>query len=193
MIMSTSPGRVRGYLATSADGFIAGPDDEIGWLQEPRNSGVPMAVGPWAEVVPDGTTYEDFAANVGCLLMGRKTFDVACGFGTWPYGEIPVLVATTRDLSQSEGSVTAVSGDIEDLIDAAQDVAGGKDIYVDGGSLIRQALVADLLDELIITVIPTVLGDGLRLFEAPMPRIDLAVADVRKYGPGYVQTTYRVE
>ncbi len=193
MIMSTSPGRTRGYLATSADGFIAGPDDEIGWLQEPRNTGVPMAVGPWAEVVPDGLTFDDFAANVGCLLMGRRTFDVACGFGTWPYGDTPVLVATTRDLSQYEGSVTAVSGDIEELVDAAQEVAQGKDIYVDGGSLIRQALVADLIDELIVTIIPTVLGDGVRLFEAPMPRIDLAVSDVRKYGAGYVQVHYCVE
>ncbi len=193
MTMSTPPGRVRGYLATSADGFIAGPDDEIGWLQEPRNTGVPMAVGPWAEVVPDGMTYDEFASNLGCLLMGRRTFDVACGFGTWPYGEIPVLVATTRDLSQSEGSVTAVSGDIEELVEQAQEVARGADIYVDGGSLIRQALVADLIDELVVTIIPTVLGDGVRLFEAPMSRIDLAVHDVRKYGAGYVQIHYRAE
>ncbi len=190
--MSTEPGRVRGYLATSADGCIAGPDDEIGWLQEPRNSGVPMAVEPWSERVPDGTTYDEFAAGVGCMLMGRRTFDVACGFGTWPYGDTPVLVATNRPLPESI-TVTAVSGDIEELIDAAHEVAKGGDVYVDGGSLIRQTLVAGLLDELIVTMIPTVLGDGVRLFEAPMPRIDLAVADVRRYGDGYVQIHYRCE
>ncbi|WP_062204347.1 dihydrofolate reductase family protein [Demequina salsinemoris] len=190
--MTTSPGRVRAYLATSADGFIAGPDDEIGWLQEPRNSGVPMAVEPWSERVPDGTTYDEFAATVGCMLMGRRTFDVACGFGTWPYGDLPVLVATNRPLPESS-TVTAVTGDIEELIEAAHELAGGADVYVDGGSLIRQALVADLIDELIITMIPTVLGDGVRLFEAPMRRIDLAVADVRRYGDGYVQIHYRFE
>jgi len=189
--MSTTPGRVRGYLATSADGCIAGPDDEIGWLQEPRNTGMPMAAEPWAERLPDGTTYDDFSEGIGCMLMGRRTFDVACGFGTWPYGDVPVLVATNRPLSQSEGAVTAVSGDIEDLIDMAHDVAAGADVYIDGGSLIRQALVAGLLDDLIVTMIPTVLGDGVRLFEGPMPRVDLTVVDVRRYGDGYVQIHYR--
>ncbi|WNM25321.1 dihydrofolate reductase family protein [Demequina capsici] len=185
--MSTTPGRVRAYLATSVDGFIAGPEDEIGWLQEPRNTGVPLAVEPWVDHVPDGLTYDEFVQDVGCLLMGRRTFDVACGFGTWPYGEVPVLVATRRPLSQSEGAVTAVEGDIEDLIDAAHDVADGKDVYIDGGALIRQALEVGALDELVVTVIPTVLGGGVRLFEVPMPRIDLAVSDVRKYGGGFVQ------
>ncbi|WP_084074894.1 dihydrofolate reductase family protein [Demequina sp. NBRC 110052] len=188
--MTAPPGRLVAYLATSADGCIAGPDDAVGWLQEPRNSGVPMAVGAWAERESDGLQFEEFIEGVGCLLMGRRTFDIACDFGTWPYGETPVLVATHRDLSQAPGSVTSCSGDIVELVEQAQAVAGSAHVYVDGGSLVRQALVAGLLDELIVTVLPTVLGDGVRLFESPLPRTDLAVADVRKYGDGYVQIHY---
>ena len=96
--------------------------------------------------------------------MGRRTYDVVAGFDSWGYGDIPVLVPTHRPLEPLRRSVRAVNGPIAELIDEALTVADGKDVYVDGGGLVQQALAADRLDELILTVVPIVLGDGVRLF-----------------------------
>lgn len=77
------------------------------------------------------------------MLMGRRTYDVASGFeGEWPYGETPVLVATTRPLSPVHKSVSAMSGTLEELVARARELAGARDVYLDGGVLIRLALDA---------------------------------------------------
>ena len=188
--MTTSA--LRAYLATSLDGFIAGPQDELDWLEEARPARTPLASGVWMERTVDGLGYDDFVATVGCLLMGRRTYDVTTTFPSgWPHGNLPVVVATTRDLAGAPATVTTASGAIEDLVGAARARAGGKDVYIDGGQMVRQALVAGVLDTLVVTVVPTILGAGIPLFAAPMPRTPLTIESVRKHGPGAVQTAYR--
>jgi len=89
-------GRVRVFIASSVDGFIAGPDDELDWL-----SG--------REGVED--TFTPFMEGVGAMLMGRRTYDVVAGFDApWPYGATPVLVATSRAMEPKERTVRAVHG-----------------------------------------------------------------------------------
>ena len=188
--MTTSA--LRAFLATSLDGFIAGPQDELDWLEEARPAHSPPTSGEWQERSADGLAYDDFLATIGCVLMGRRTYDVTATFpGGWPHGDLPVVVVTTRDLADAPATVTTASGAIEDLVGAARARAGGKDVYIDGGQMVRQALVAGVLDTLVVTVVPTILGAGIPLFAPPMPRIPLTVESVRKYGGGYVQTTYR--
>ncbi|GMA34168.1 dihydrofolate reductase family protein [Demequina litorisediminis] len=155
--------RVLVYCAMSLDGFIAGPGDDIAWLEAPRPSWAPMAQSPWADAPGDAVAYEDFFSGIGAMLMGRRTFDVVHGMGEWFYGDTPVLVATGRPLPTDRSvpaSVSTASAPIANLVAEAQDAAGDKDVYLDGGSLIRQALDADLIDEMIITIHPTVLGAG---------------------------------
>ena len=131
---------IRAFVAMSRDGFIAGPDDDLSWL-------------------PDGHAgedygYEQFMAGVGAILMGRRTYDVVEGFGTgWPYGDTPVLVATTRPLAPIEPTVRAVSGTAGEMLAEARAAAGEGDVYVDGGRLIQQLVDVRLVDELIVTVI----------------------------------------
>lgn len=183
---------LRAYLATSLDGFIAGPQDELDWLEGARPARSPLASGKWQERAVDGLGYDDFIATIGCLLMGRRTYDVTATFPSgWPHRDLPVVVATTRDLGDAPATVTTASGAIEDLVGAARARAGGKDVYIDGGQLVRQALVAGVLDTLVVTVVPTILGAGIPLFAPPMPRIPLTVESVRKYGGGFVQTVFR--
>lgn len=183
--------RVRAFLATSVDGHMAGPQDEIEWLQAPRVSGKPVASGAWAKRASDGLEFDDFLADIGSMLMGRRTYDVQAALEIpWLYGERPVIVATTRDLVGAPDTALAASAPIADLVAMARDRAGGKDVYVDGGQVVRSTLEEGLLDELIVTILPTVLGDGLPLFVSSLTRIDLTISDVRKWGDGFVQVHY---
>ena len=112
-----SNSRVHVYVASSIDGFIAGPDDDLGWLPQPE--------GP----APPDYGFAQFMNRTGALLMGRRTYDIAQGFdGAWPYGDRPVLVATHRTLSPIRPSVRAVRGDIHELIAAAKITATSKPI-----------------------------------------------------------------
>ena len=172
-------GRVRVYIATSLDGFIAGPDDELDWLPNPT----PDAV------LPDGALgFDAFMKDIGAMLMGRATYDVVCRLGgPWFYGETPVLVATHRPLDPVVATVRAVAGDIDALVDEALRVAGGKDVYLDGGATIRAALDAGRIDDVVITVIPVVLGAGKSLFAGASRRCAMELVSHRDYGGGMVQ------
>lgn len=150
-------GKVRVYMACSLDGFIAGPNDELDWLNDPETTG--------ATEDSEALQFDAFMAQIGAMLMGRRTHDVVLGMDAWPYGETPVLVATTRELTPAAPTVRAVSGTIDDLVDRALAIAGGKDVYLDGGDVIRQALNAGRVDELCITLVPILLGEGIRLFD----------------------------
>jgi dihydrofolate reductase len=173
------PGRVRVFIATSVDGFIAGPDDDLSWLPQP--SGDP----------PPDYGYGAFIAEVGALLMGRNTYDVVAGFdGPWPYGERPMLVATHRELNPATPAVRAVAGDIDDLVARGLEAARGKDLYVDGGVMIRAALDAGLIDDLILTIVPVILGAGTPLFIG-LARTDLELVGSEELDDGLVQLRYR--
>ncbi len=176
-------GRVRAYMATSFDGFIAGPDDELDWL-----GGDP----PADSALPDGVLgFEAFMAQVGAMVMGRRTYDVVAKMDRWFYGEVPVHVATHRPLVPKVPTVRAVDGTIDELLDEALVVAAGKDVYVDGGATVRAALDAGRLDEMVITVIPILLGRGVPLFAGLDTRRKLAIVSHRDYGPGAVQMVVR--
>lgn len=176
--------RVRVYMACSLDGYIAGPQDDLSFLQD--------APPPSALDVhdPGVLSFEDFMGQVGAMLMGRTTHDVVAGFGVWPYGDTPVLVPTHRPLTAAADTVQPVSGDIRELVAQARALAGDGDVYVDGGSLIRQALDAQLVDELCVTLVPTLLGDGVRLFDQGIPRSQWAFVGQARMGH-MVQLTLR--
>lgn len=166
----------RVFIACSLDGFIAGPDDDLSWLPEP----------------PEGEDYgyEAFMAEVGALLMGRNTYRVVEGFdGPWPYKDKPVLVATRRPLEPKVPTVRAVEGDIASLLAEADQAALGKDVWIDGGDLIRQALSAGLIDDLIVSVVPVVLGSGSPLFSGA-ERTQLELIEAKPL-PGILHTRYR--
>ncbi len=174
----------------SVDGFIAGPRDELGWLTAERPATAPLVVGDWAVTAADGETFADFLSTIGCLVMGRRTYDVVAAFdGPWPYGDTPVLVTTTRPLVTDHATVVPAAGPIETIVASARARAGGRDVYVDGGTTVRSALEAGLIDELVVTLVPTALGAGIALFASIAGPVDFSVAKVAKYGDGLVQIT----
>jgi len=170
------PGSVRVFIACSLDGFIAGPDDDLSWL-------------PHSQVDDHG--FGAFLGGISALLMGRSTYRVVESFGgEWPFGGRPVFVATTRPLEPAAPTVRAVSGTPAELLAAVREVTGG-DVYLDGGNLIRQFLDDGLVDQLIVTIVPVVLGDGAPLFAGARKRRRLELVGVRESSGGLVQLEYR--
>ncbi len=177
--------RVRVYLACSLDGYIAGPEHDLDWLHADHSAPGDLPTDP------NALRFEAFLGQIGAMLMGRTTYDVVNAMGVWPYGELPVHVATHRPLASTHASVTAVGGPIETLVAAARDTAGARDVYLDGGDLVQQALNAGLVDELTLTIVPILLGRGIRLFErldGPLPVHFIAH---RAFDNGTLQLTLR--
>jgi dihydrofolate reductase len=168
--------RVCVFVASSLDGFIAGPKDELDWLSI-------------REGVQD--TFTPFLERVGAILMGRRTFDVVCRFEEqWPYGERPLLVATSRSLEAPRPSVQPVTGGILELVGQAKEAAGRDDVYVDGGQLIRTSVDAGLVDEITVTLMPVILGQGIPLFAGASQRHHLELLRSRPIGGGLVELKY---
>lgn len=176
--------RVRVYLGCSLDGCIAGPDHDLSFLNEHEPD--PNAAG--------GLGFAEFLADIGALLMGRRTYQVPLDYDAWFYGERPVLVATHHPLPPAPkgGNARAVQGSIGEIVAQAKAAAGGKDVYLDGGDLVRQGLDAGLVDELCITFLPVVLGRGIRLWEGLQNRTNLVFEPPVMHGGKMVQVTARV-
>lgn len=178
MSADTAPNsQVRIFLATSLDGFIAGPDDDLSWLPNPETDGEDFG-------------YAEHMSKIGCLLFGRRTYDVVQTLGGWSYPPIPMLIATRRPLASANPHVRAVGGSIEEMVATARELADGKDVYLDGGDLIRQALDAGLVDHLVVTMVPIALGEGIPLFAGCRKRHPLKLESHRLLDHGMVQLTY---
>jgi dihydrofolate reductase len=166
---------VRVFIASSLDGFIAGEDGDLSWL--PQGPGV------------EDHGYGAFFAETAALLIGRGTYDTVAGFATWPYGDKPVFVATSRPLEPLAPAVTAIAGAAPELLAAVRAQVEGP-IYLDGGALIRSFLDAGLVDELTVTVVPAILGRGIPLFAGATRRHELRLVAATPYPSGLVQLRY---
>ena len=164
--------RVRLYVAISLDGFVAGPDHGLDWLFTDGDYG-----------------YKQFYAGVAGLVMGRRTYDIVRGFGDWPYGDRPSWVFTRSPVPAHE-NVTFVAGRPAELLPKIAAQAGGDLWLVGGGDLTASFMVAGLVDELILSIHPIVLGDGVRLFQRGIPRLDLELVNSETWASGLVQLTY---
>ena len=140
------------YIASSLDGFIARPDGDIDWLLNIPN-----------EQMSD-YGYEDFIKRIDCLVMGRKTFDSVLLFDSWPYSKpVFVLSSTLTDLPEElNGKAEIINGNPEEVVDILGS-RGYHDLYIDGGQTIQSFLKEDLIDEMIITTVPIILGEGISL------------------------------
>ena len=165
------------FVGTSLDGFLARPNGELDFLDAGGSE-------------PHG--YEEFIASVDAIVIGRNTFDVVLGFGTWPYQK-PVFVLSTRTLPPvpAGAQVEQLSGDPRDIVQQLE-ARGHGHIYVDGGITVQRFLAAGLIQRLIVTRVPVLIGTGIPLF-GPLTR-DLLVRHVgtRQYAGGLVQSEYEV-
>ena len=170
------------FIATSLDGFIARPNGDLDWLPSPD-----VANG-------EDFGYESFMKTIDTLVMGRGTYEKVLTFGSWPYGKTKVVVLTGRPLPTppKSANVDAMAGDPRDIVRALGE-RGAKSLYVDGGVTIQRFLDAGLIQRLIITRIPVLLGDGLPLFGRLGRDVRLEHVGTRHWPNGLVQSEYRVQ
>lgn len=173
------------YVGISLDGFIARRDGSIDWLNEAQS------------LVPEGEDcgYKAFMDSVDTLIMGRKTFEQVLTFGPWHYGETPVVVLSHNPVtipSHLPDTVSHSSESPQALLGRLSD-QGVKHVYVDGGNTIQGFLAESLIDEMTITSIPIVLGDGIPLFGPIEKDLKLTHVNTKVYDFGFVQTTYLIK
>lgn len=165
------------YIAVSLDGFIARADGGLDWLNAVQRDG-------------EDYGYSKFAKTIDVLVMGRGTYETALGFGGWPYEGKRVVVLTHQNRESKYGE-TFFSGDVRELV-AQLKREGCQRAYVDGGAVVREFFAADLIDDLTLSVIPVVLGTGIRLFNEEVPERALRLESSRAFDSGLVQLTYSV-
>jgi len=166
------------FCGVSVDGFLARPDHGLDFLD---------ASGP----EPHG--FEEFYGSVDVVVIGRKTFEVVLTFGKWFYGKKPVVVLSSRPLDFSsieDGVVEQMSGEPAEIA-TKLNARGFNDAYIDGGITIQRFLAAGLIDRLVITRVPVLIGEGIPLFGALPRDIGLRHVATRCYG-GLVQSEYEV-
>lgn len=163
------------FIATSLDGFIALPDGSIKWLDA---------------VQLDGEDYgfAAFFASIDTLVMGRLTWETVLRFDEWPYAGKRVVVLTHRPAEGRHGE-SFESGEPAAIL-ARLHAGGARRVYVDGGAVISQFFREELVDELTVSVVPIVLGDGIRLFQGGLPRRALRLTGSHAYPSGLVQLRY---
>jgi len=166
------------FVGTSLDGFIARTHGELDFL--PPGGGEPHG-------------YDEFMATVDALVIGRKTFETVLAFDTWPYGMKPVFVLSTRALPPAPAGavVEHMSGAPAEIV-AQLATRGIRHIYVDGGITIQRFLQAGLIQRLVVTRVPVLIGAGIPLFGQLQHDIMLRHVGTRQYASGLVQSEYAV-
>lgn len=169
------------FIATSLDGYIADENGGIDWLTNfpgPKNH--------------DGG-FAKFISGIDAIVMGRNTYEKVLSFGIeWPYTKkVFVLTHTLKNVDPSlETKVELVNGDLRALVQNLN-AQGFKNLYIDGGNVIQGFLRENLIDELIITQVPILLGKGILLFEN-VPRLTLQHLSSEAFDNGMVQNHYKV-
>ncbi|MFW6068800.1 MAG: dihydrofolate reductase family protein [Chloroflexota bacterium] len=172
------------YIAASVDGFIAGPDGEIDWLHRPEYD-APEA-GDYG--------YEAFISTVDALVMGRHSYEKVRTFEEWPYGEMTVVVLSSQMVEippALEGKVIAEQGAPQEIV-ARLEEKGVSHLYIDGGVTIQRFLRAGLIDQMIVTRIPVLLGRGIPLFGSVGTEIPLKHVRTESFENGFVQSHYEI-
>ncbi|MEY3012256.1 MAG: hypothetical protein RIT45_991 [Pseudomonadota bacterium] len=170
------------FMAMSLDGRLAGPGDDLSFLDTVQTDG-------------EDYGFTSFFAGVDALVMGRRTYEVVRTFGNWPYGDKPVIVLS-ETLAGQPGPLPTVrfaAGDVGELARLLE-AEGLSRLYVDGGSVARGFIAAGLCDALIVSIVPIILGAGPRLFDdhegAPLPPSQWRLAWSERYESGLMQLCY---
>lgn len=168
------------FIATSLDGYIAKPNDDLSFLKIVEKEG-------------EDYGYLQFTSTIDTLIIGRKTYDYVLkeiGASHYDNGKRDVYVIT-RTPKEKVGRTTFYSGDLTELVKQLKSKAG-QDIYCDGGAeIINELLKNDLIDELIISIIPVLLGSGTRLFKDGRPEQLLEFITAKTFDTGLTQLHYK--
>jgi dihydrofolate reductase len=171
------------YGAVSLDGFLAGPDGDMGWAEKHLASG-------------EDYGYVELVTSCSAMLIGRKTFEFELAAAPEMDRVLPTYVLTEQPLRFDGAALSGVhftSGDLREVVQLIKDKHPG-DIFIGGGAeLVDGLLVMGLLDELRLFVAPDILGSGVRLFKGSKIRSALKLSSIKQFESGLVELRYLVE
>src|SRR5262245_16642736 len=187
-MMAKTDSRVTIHMAASLDGFIARKDGRVDWLET-------------SDEFADGNTMdpefvEAFLKTIDCYVMGSRTYETALsfeakGFG-WSYGDKPVFVLTSRELPRTRDTVQFYSGDLAQFVNERLRPAFHSIWFVGGGAVSGECLRLGLADEVRYSILPILIGEGIRFFEKLDKDVPLHLAEVKAYKSGTVALCYEV-
>ena len=170
------------YIATTLDGFIARADGSLDWLEHDSGS--------------DDYGFKAFTSSIDSMVLGRATYEQVLGFGEWPYtGKhviVPSSTLTADDVPEALRAEVEIVDDEPSGLLAGLSSQGFKHAWVDGGRTIQRFLQDGLIDEITISRIPILIGEGIPLFGVLSSDIKLKHVETASFDSGLVQATYRV-
>jgi len=171
-------------MVSSLDGFIAKNDASVSWMQSTDN-------------YEEGITLSDkdikeFIKNIDCYVMGSLTYEHALQLG-WPYGDTSVIVLTKRNLTTDRGNVKFYNGDLNKLVND-QLKPRYRNIWLVGGAMIiKEFIRLKLVNNIILSIMPILLGDGTLFFDYIRQEQKLHLKDVKAYKDGMVELCYEIK
>jgi dihydrofolate reductase len=180
--------RVTIHMVASLDGFIARKDGSVDWLETADEY-------PGGEVMAPGFI-EAFLKTIDCYVMGSRTYETALGFEAkglgWSYGDKPTFVLSTRRWPRTRDSVEFHAGDLAQFVNGQLRPRFRSIWFVGGGSVSGACLRLGLADEVCFSIVPVVIGEGIRFFERLDRDVALHLAATKAYRNGMVELRYQV-
>ena len=186
--MNNSDSRVTIHMAASLDGFVARKDGDVDWLET-------------SDEYADGETLEpeyieEFLSSIDCYVMGSRTYETALDFDTrelgWAYGDKPVFVLTSRELTKNRDTVKFYSGDLFQLVNNELRPKYRSIWFAGGGAVCTECLRLGLADEISYSILPVLIGDGISFFDKLDQDIALHLVEAKAYQSGMVDLRYEV-
>ena len=166
------------YVAVSLDGYIADTNGGVDWLDD-------------ISIDQNGTGYESFYAGIDGLIMRRATYDFVYDYGQWPYDDKPTWVCTTREISPLDGCNLQQARDAVIAISEAKSM-GLKSMWMVGGGVLASSMLKQgLLTHISVSVMPVILGRGVKLFDALPKLVHIEQASSTEMG-GFTQIEYAI-
>lgn len=166
------------YIACSLDGYIAAPGDNLDFLSMVEKPG-------------EDYGYNDFIKNIDTVIMGKRTYDWVKLHAPEYIHEIATYVYTRSEMP-SDGNIIFYNGDLKKLAIELKSKKTDKNIFCEGGAVVVEAMLKDdLIDDFIISIVPVILGSGIRLFGDEGHEMNLELLSVRKFDTGLVQLHYK--
>jgi dihydrofolate reductase len=176
------------HMAASLDGFIARKDGSVDWLETSDRFDAGEELSP--------AFIADFLQSISCYVMGSKTYETAMGFEAgghgWAYGEKPVFVVTSRVLPRVRSTVEFYSGNLRSLVDERLRPAFDSIWIAGGGQLCGECLRLGLVDEIQLSLLPVLIGDGIPFFQALGRDVPLHLQEMKAYKSGVVALRHAV-
>jgi dihydrofolate reductase len=185
--MTTNPFKITIHMVSSLDGMIARKDNSVSWFETTDHYGKGLEVTK--------QDMEEFLKTIDCYVMGSRTYEHALELSKlygWAYGEVPVIVTTRRNLPNERQNIEMYSGDLNQLVSERLKPRYRNVWVVGGAALAGDFIRLKLADEIRVSVMPVILGEGTLFFDHIGQEQRLHLKDVTAYKSGMVDLCYEV-